>query len=63
MATHQPKVGHPPEGSKLQSQNLDFKLDSQNQNKVTTAPTIPRMVTHKLEDGHPPYTGDLEVGI
>ena len=58
MVTHQAKDGHPTEGSILQTQNLALRLNSQNQNKVTTAkyghlpslgwsPTNPRMVTHQ----------------
>ena len=30
MVTHQPKDGHPPEGSILQTRNLALKLKSQN---------------------------------
>ena len=59
MVTHQPKDGHPPEGSMLQTRNLALRLISQNYDQVTTAgnghlpslrwsPTNPRMVTlHK----------------
>ena len=59
MVTHQPKDGHPPEASMLQTRNLTLRLISQNYDQVTTArnghlpslewsPTNPRMVTlHK----------------
>ena len=59
MVTHQPKDGHPPEGSMLQTRNLALRLISQNYDQVTTAgnghlpslrwsPTNPKMVTlHK----------------
>ena len=37
MVTHQPKDGHPPEGSMLHTRNLALRLKSQNEDKVTTA--------------------------
>ena len=60
MVTHQPKDGHPPEGSVLQTWNLTFNLNSQNYIQMTLAmdgylpslgwsPTNPRMVTHQKE--------------
>ena len=60
MVTHQPKDGHPPEGSILQTRNLALRLNSQNKDQVTTAmdghlpflgwsPANPRMVTHRNE--------------
>ena len=37
MVTHQPKDGHPPEGSMLQTRNWALRLISQNYDQVTTA--------------------------
>ena len=55
--THQPKDGHPPEGSVLQTWNLALRLNSQNKSQMTTSmdghlpslggsPTNPRMIDH-----------------
>ena len=60
MVTHQPKDGHPPEGSMLQTLNLALRLISQNYDQVTTArnghlpsfgwsPTNQRMVNLQKE--------------
>ena len=60
MVTHQPKDGHPPEGSIMQTRNLALRLNSQNKDQVTTArnghlssrvwsPTNLRMVTHQKD--------------
>ena len=70
MVTHQPKDGHPPEGSMLQTRNLALKLISQNYDQVTIAmdghllfqgwlPTILRMVAHHPKDGHPREGSEL----
>ena len=37
MVTHQPKHGHPPEGSVLQTWDLALKFDSQNKRQVSTS--------------------------
>ena len=61
--THQPKDGHPPEGSVLLTWNLAITHYSQNEHQVTTAmdghlpslggsPANPSMVTHQPKDGH-----------
>ena len=46
MVTHQPKDGHPPEGSVLQTWNLTLSLNSQNYIQMTT-----------VMDGHLPSLG------
>ena len=66
MVTHQPKDGHPPEGSVLQTWNLALKLNQIHKRKPGNnfrgwSPTIPRMVTHLPKDGHPPEGSVLGV--
>ena len=52
MVTHQPKDGHPPGGSVLQTWNLEPRLNSQNQDQVTTA-----MDGLVRQDPQPPFKG------
>ena len=60
MVTPQPKDGHPPEESVVQTWNLALRFNSQNKSQVSTSMdghlpslgwshTIPRMVTHQKE--------------
>ena len=52
IVTHQPKDGHPPEGSMLHPQNLALRLNSQDQDPVTTA-----------KNGHLPSLGQLSTNL
>ena len=51
MVTPQPKDGHPPEESVLQTWNLALRLNTQNGHQVSTA------ITYHSYDGHPPTKG------
>ena len=78
MVTHQPKFGHPPEESILQTWNLALRLNLQTLDQVTTAKdghllprvvtpsmviqTILRMATYQPKDGHPPEGSKLKSG-
>ena len=59
MVTHQPKVGHPQEGSMLHTRNLALKLKSINQK---LRPGDSRMVTHHLQDGQLEFEFDSSAG-
>ena len=48
----QPKDGHPPEESVVQTWNLAIRFNSQNESQVSTW-----MVTYHPYDGHPPTQG------
>ena len=51
MVTHQPKYGHPPEESILQTWNLALRLNLQTLDQVTTAKDghlLPRVVTPSM---------------
>ena len=72
MATHQPKDGHPPEGSMLQTRNLALRPISQNYDLVTTdrnihlpslgwSSTNPRMVTLNKEEYYRLGIGHLDL--
>ena len=72
MDTHQPKDGHPPEASTLQTRNLTLRLISQNYDQVTSAgnghlpplgwsPTNPRMVTLNKEEYYRLGIGHLDL--